>query len=493
MGFARPQWRISVARCHQRNQKLASCPLKPRPESGAARLDAAVSRGDNHIRWSDGHPLGLLLLAVFPPPSAATRVETLTHGKGEEYLSLDTLERRIGDRLRQFDVRDQEYATRFVGALLSAACQSGASDLHLLPTPAGLEVRIRIDGVLQPLGVFSAGESADVVTRLKVLADLLTYRTDAPQEGRLRERGDVEMRLSTFPTLYGEKAVVRLFAAQGDYLLPEDLGFPADVASRLCELLGETSGALLVTGPAGSGKTTTAYACLREIVRRSVSARSIATLEDPIEVALSGVAQSQVNPRAGFDLAGGLRSLLRQDPEVILVGEIRDATTAGIAFQAALTGQLVLTTFHAGSAAGAISRLSDMGVEPYMLRTGVLAVVCQRLVRRLCDCATETSNAAARLGLPVARARLPIGCDTCHGTGYRGRAVLVEMLVPERGDLAAAILDRWDAVRLEQLAVHTGMHNRWQRACHAVEAGVTSAAEVRRVLGFSSVNAVAAE
>ena len=369
-------------------------------------------------------------------------------------------------------------------ALLAAARSLGASDLHLLPTAVGLDVRIRIDGVLQPLGAYSRGESTDVVTRLKVMADLLTYRADAPQEGRLRDTGDVEMRLSTFPTLYGEKAVVRLFAAQGQYLFPEDLGLPDDVTDHLRRLLRETAGAVLITGPAGSGKTTTAYACLRESLRRSAAARSIATLEDPIEVALEGVAQSQVNARAGFDLANGLRSLLRQDPEVILVGEIRDAATAGIAFQAALTGQLVITTFHAGSATGAISRLADMGVEPYMLRSGLLAVVCQRLVRRLCTCASETSDRAARLGLKVDRALQPRGCEACHGTGYRGRAVLVEMLAPERDELAAAILGRADAARMEGLAVAAGMATRWRRACQAVESGVTSPAEVRRVLGF---------
>jgi type II secretory ATPase GspE/PulE/Tfp pilus assembly ATPase PilB-like protein len=224
---------------------------------------------------------------------------------------------------------------------------------------------------------------------------------------------------------------------------------------------------------------------LRELVKCSGAGRSIATLEDPVEVDVPGIAQSQVNPRAGFDLAAGLRSLLRQDPEVILVGEMRDPVTAGVAFQAALTGQLVLTTFHAGSAAGAVSRLLDMGLEPYVLRSGIRAVLCQRLVRRLCTCAQLSNTPEALLGLPVSRAKVALGCAECHGTGYRGRTLLAELLTVDMSGVAAGILARSDAAALEQTAVKSGMHTRWDCACQAVESGITSAAEVRRVLGFS--------
>lgn len=378
------------------------------------------------------------------------------------------------------------YATEVVDLVLAEARALGASDVHWQPTPEGLDLRWRLDGVLQPAALLPAAASPNVVARLKVLAELLTYRTDVPQEGRIRTAaGDVEMRLSTFPTLHGEKAVVRLFAASGRYLRLDDLGLPAEIAETLRRLLGATAGAIILSGPAGSGKTTTIYACLRELVASSGGGRSLATLEDPIEVPVAGVAQSQVNPAAGFTLETGLRSLLRQDPEVIAVGEIRDPATAEIAFQASLTGHLVLTTFHAGSAAGAISRLSDMGIEPYLLRSGVLAIVCQRLVRRLCRCARENDDPAAALGLPVSRSRLPVGCDECGQTGYRGRMVLAEMLVPERSDLGSAILSRSDVGRLEQLAVQGGMVTRWTRACRAIEDGLTSAAEIRRALGVA--------
>jgi type II secretory ATPase GspE/PulE/Tfp pilus assembly ATPase PilB-like protein len=375
-----------------------------------------------------------------------------------------------------------------VELILAEARAAGASDIHLQPTAEGLSMRWRIDGVLHEAGLVPREVGPNVVARLKVLAELLTYRTDLPQEGRIRgEAGDLEMRLSTFPTIHGEKAVVRLFAASGGLTRLDDLGLPPEILEVLRRLLGETSGAILFSGPAGSGKTTTIYACLRELVAATEGRRSLATLEDPVEVAVAGVAQSQVNLPAGFDLETGLRSLMRQDPEVIAIGEIRDRATAEIAFQASLTGHLVLSTFHAGSASGAVGRLADMGIEPYLLRSGILAIVSQRLVRKLCVCARAVDEPSARLGLPVRAARLPVGCDACGGTGYRGRLVLAEMLVPDASDLGRAILSRTDVARLEQLAVQAGMITRWDRACRAIEAGLTSPAEVRRVLGVSEL------
>ena len=391
----------------------------------------------------------------------------------------------IEEQLTGLDLRDPQYASEAVRRILAFAARQGASDLHFQPTASGLALKIRLDGVLQPGGLFPQAVAPNLVARLKVLAELLTYRTDVPQEGRIRAPDDdVEMRVSTFPTLYGERAVVRLFTGTRRYQRLDDLGLPGDVLEPLRRLLEETSGAILVTGPAGSGKTTTAYACLRELAGQAVT-RSLVSLEDPIEVAVDGVAQSQVNAAAGLELAVGLRFLMRQDPEVILVGEIRDRATAEAAFQASLTGHLLLSTFHAGSAAEAVSRLSDMGIEPYLLRSGVLAILSQRLVRRLCPCSRAEDDPAARLGLDVARLRLPAGCPACGGTGYRGRLVLAEMLTPQRNELGQAILSRSDSSTLERLAVKAGMVTRWQRACQAIEAGLTSPAEVRRVLGFS--------
>jgi general secretion pathway protein E len=344
--------------------------------------------------------------------------------------------------------------------------------------------------VLQSLAMVPRALAPNVIARLKVQAELLTYRTDTPQEGRIHLGDEVEMRLSTFPTLFGERAVVRLFGRAGQYQRLEDLGLPCDVLPVLREQLGETTGAILVSGPAGSGKTTTVYACLRGLAVQAAGARSIVSLEDPIEVAVSGVAQSQVNPQAGLDLATGLRFLMRQDPEVIMVGEIRDRATAEAAMQASLTGHLLLSTFHAGSAVETLGRLLDMGIEPYVVRSGLLAVVSQRLLRQLCSCARETGDSQEFLGLPVARAFLPVGCPTCSGTGYRGRVLLVEMICLRSSgaaELGRAVLARADTSVMEPLAVQAGMTTRWRRATKAVQSGATSPAEVRRVLGLAAV------
>jgi general secretion pathway protein E len=384
--------------------------------------------------------------------------------------------------------QDANYATEVVDLLLKTASGLGASDVHLQPTADGLEVRWRRDGVLNPAAVLPVAVAPKVVARLKVMAELLTYRTEVPQEGRIRgAAGAVEMRVSTLPTLYGEKAVVRLFAGSGRYLRTDDLGFPPDVLATLRRTLQATSGAIVFSGPAGSGKTTTIYACLRELAAAAQGQRSLATLEDPIEVAVPGVAQSQVNPAAGFTMDLGLRALLRQDPEVIAVGEIRDRGTAEVAFQASLTGHLVLSTFHAGSAAAVVGRLGDMGIEPYLLRSGLLAVVGQRLVRKLCECARAgiPDDPREHLGVDVERFRVPVGCPRCGGTGYLGRLVLAETFEPDAPVVARAILDRADVARIEAQAVEAGMVTLWDRARAAVAQGSTSPAEVRRVLGLA--------
>ena len=416
-----------------------------------------------------------------------------------------------GDRFRQrlngHDPSQPQHVSAVVEAILASAREAGASDVHLVPQESGLAMQLRIDGVLQPVTELPKETSTNVIARLKVLSELLTYRTDVPQEGRVRadsvvnSNGNskvvvtdsasaptVEMRVSTFPTLFGEKAVVRLFVGSGGFRFLDELGLPEDIETALKRLLDRRNGLLLITGPAGSGKTTTAYAALREIVRASGSTRSISSLEDPIEAVVPGVAQSQINGVAGFDYAAGLKSLMRQDPEVIFVGEIRDRNTAETAFQASLTGLLVLTTFHSASAAGAISRLSDMGIEPYLLRSGVIGIVAQRLLRRLCSCAVadDEGNPAGHLGLDVRSAKRAVGCEQCGGTGYRGRMIVSELLQPDLSGMGRAILVRGDATEIETLAVQAGMKTLLQRASQAVEAGETSPAEVRRVLGWGA-------
>ncbi len=382
------------------------------------------------------------------------------------------------------DPANADYAATVVDKILAYSRAARASDAHFQPGPLGLELKFRVDGVLIPVLSLPSRVAPNIVARLKVLADLLTYRTDMPQEGRVRgPAGEVEMRLCTFPTLFGEKAVVRLFADPGRFLTLSDLGLPLDLAEHLSCLLDQTSGAIVIAGPAGSGKTTTLYACLRALAERTAGARALVSLEDPIEAILPGVAQSQVNSAAGLTLEVGLRSILRQDPEVIAIGEIRDKATAEVALQASLTGHLIATTFHAGGACEVVGRLLDMGIEPYAIRSGVRAILGLRLARRLCECARPAQDDRERLGLDVHEAKIPTGCPLCGNTGYRGRTILAELLDPEPEPIARAILARDDVRRLEKAALETRFIPILRRACRAVEAGLTSPAEIRRVLG----------
>ena len=361
------------------------------------------------------------------------------------------------------------YAVEFVDAILSAARQCGVSDIHFQPTSDALTMSWRVDGVLQALGTFPRESASQVVTRLKVMADLLTYRCDVPQEGRLRDdAAGHHVRVSTFPTLYGERATVRLFAPRKDFSRLSDLGLPLEVHGQIEQALSATSGMILICGPAGSGKTTTLYTCLREMIATCPTVRSIMTLEDPVEFAIEGVCQSQVAPVAGFDFVAGLRSLMRQDPEVIMIGEIRDVETATIAFQAALTGQLVLTSFHAGSVAEAASRLLDMGVAPCILRGALRTMVCQRLVRRSCGCQGSDS------------------CQQCLGTGYAGRLVLAESMPIQVADCLRNLDEHVDAATLHAVAVECGMVSLEEEGQRAVADGRTSVEEIRRVLGPSA-------
>jgi type II secretory ATPase GspE/PulE/Tfp pilus assembly ATPase PilB-like protein len=358
-----------------------------------------------------------------------------------------------------------ERACRLVETVLGDAVRRGASDVHLEPTHAALEVRYRLDGVLHTVAALDRELAPNVVARLKVLAELLTYRVDVPQEGSIREAAGgqgVEMRVSTFPTIHGEKVVVRLFDPTGRLLDLDDLGLAPDLLAALKALLGERTGAILLTGPSGSGKTTTIYACLRQLAR--AGGRHIVTIEDPVEQVLEGVSQAQARPGTEFDFARGLRSLVRQDPEVIMIGEVRDPETAGIAVEAALTGHLVFSTLHAGSACGVVGRLLDMGVEPYLLTSGLRAILNQRLVRRRCPACAGAC------------------CDGCAGTGYCGRILLAELLTLD-APLRQAILARSDTAALEAAADRPGRRTLRGAAARAVADGLTTPGEIERVLG----------
>lgn len=374
--------------------------------------------------------------------------------------------RSLQSRLDALPGAPAERAAPAVDLVLGDAVHRGVSDIHFEPTPQTVDVRFRLDGVLQPAGHLPRELAPNVAARLKVLAELLTYRTDIPQEGSIRKdvgRNGAEMRVSTFPTIHGEKVVVRIFDASGQVLELDQLGFSADLLGQLRRLLEERTGAIFFTGPSGSGKTTTIYACLRHLVRSGGVGRHIVTIEDPVEQVVPGVSQSQVRPGTEFDFARGLRSLLRQDPEVIVIGEVRDRDTAGIAIEAALTGHLVISTLHAGSTCGVVSRLLEMGIEPYLLTSSVKGIVNQRLIRRVCECKGVGNE-----------------CDRCAGSGYRGRLLLAELL-PLDEPLRQAILARADIAGLEAAANRAGRATLATAAAEAVVRGITTEEEIQRI------------
>lgn len=390
--------------------------------------------------------------------------------------------------MRDVAQTEQNYVPELVDRILREARSHRASDIHLTPHAGSVVMKWRIDGVLQRVAEFDAELGERLITRAKVLAGLLTYRTDQPQEGRIADLisgGDsasAETRVTTFPSLYGERTAIRLFADTTRLQRLANLHLPAQIESQLLLALEQTAGVVLLAGPSGSGKTTTVYACLREILAQSGEARSLMTLEDPIEQAVDGVTQSQVRPSVDFDLAAGLRAMMRQDPDVIMVGEIRDAATAEQVFRAALTGHLVLTTFHAGSSTEAIARLIELGIDPWLLRSTLQANICQRLMRESCPCQKNSDESPEPQDKDCSH-QDQTACDQCAGTRYRGRFVIAENLVPTGGAVATALLQRADTDTLQSIANDQGMTTLADRAAEAVSEGRTTTEEVYRVLG----------
>ena len=381
-------------------------------------------------------------------------------------------------------------AVRWLDAVLFDALQDGASDIHIERTAQGAVIRLRIDGVM--LGLRSTDDTAlaeAMVSRLKVMAELDIGERRLPQDGRfrLRARGrEVDFRLSIMPTLHGEDAVVRVLdrsglqAESGGITLAQ-LGYPAELAAQVLALARAPHGLLLVTGPTGSGKTTTLYAAIGGTENGTAK---LVTIEDPVEYALPGAAQVPVNEKQGLGFARGLRSILRHDPDRILVGEIRDAETAQIAVQAALTGHLVFSSVHANHALDVLGRFSHMGLDLYNLSAALNAVLAQRLLRRVCEaCAvTHEPTAAQRQvlgsGGPLRRGR---GCPACRGTGYRGRLAVAELL-RLNDDLRELIVARASPSRIRQAAADAGMQPLHEMALQAVRAGQTTLDEVERVI-----------
>jgi type II secretory ATPase GspE/PulE/Tfp pilus assembly ATPase PilB-like protein len=369
-----------------------------------------------------------------------------------------------------------------VDTILEEAIEFGASDIHFEPTITDLQVRYRMDGTLKTIETLPAAISENIISRLKVLGNLLTYRNDIPQEGRIEgtqgqpvisESGKViDKRLAVFPTIHGQRAVVRIFY-QNDTLTELDkLGFNPTIESSLMDFARKNQGILLLTGPAGSGKSTTLAALLQYILHQ-FPGKSIVALEDPVERAVPGVTQVQIEPRGEMTFPVALRSLLRQDPEVLMIGEIRDAETAKIAIEAGLTGHLLMSTMHSGNCSGALLRLLEMNIEPYQVTSGVSAILNQRLVRKLCEHCKEKSTDGI-YG--------PSGCGKCHNTGFAGRVLLAEMVELD-GQLRQTILQRSDMEALEATLESRGHMKLIQDGRRLVNQGITTNTEIERVCG----------
>ena len=331
-------------------------------------------------------------------------------------------------------------------------------------------MRYRIDGILQVATTVPRKFQAAIISRIKIMSDLDIAERRIPQDGRIKLKADnreYDIRVATTPTVFGEGAVMRILDKSSIQVAIEDVGFDPQTLDKWLGLLARSNQVILVTGPTGSGKTTTLYASLNHVKSAELKLISI---EDPVEYQLEGIDQIQVNAKVNMTFAAALRSILRQDPDVIMVGEIRDGETAEIAVQSALTGHLVLSTLHTNDAPSAVTRLIEMGVEPYLIASSVAGILAQRLVRKLCTCTRQDADGAWQ----------PVGCELCRGTGYRGRMALIELLVISDG-IRELIQTKADAAKIKEQALKDGMFTVRSDGMRKVEAGHTTIAEVNRV------------
>jgi len=426
---------------------------------------------------------------VCAPAQAVARLLERAYGPGTGRRLLALVEDGLASLARPFEDEDGSASpiVRLVDALIEDAVRAGATDLHLEPEELIVHVRHRIDGVLRHVDTFPRDLQPPVVSRLKVVAGLDIAEQRLPQEGRITKPvggRPIDFRVSSFPTVFGEKIAIRIL--EPDKLIRglADLGLNRRGLALVHDLLGRSRGIILVTGPTGAGKTTTLYSALNVLGGR---ARNIMTVEDPVEYEFPAIRQTQVRPRAGLTFATAIRSLLRQDPDVIMIGEIRDPETAQLAVRAALSGALVFSTLHTQDAAGAVPRLMDMGLEPYLLASSMAGVIAQRLVRLVCpQCKAAASYppaALAKAGLSAADNLAFVkgtGCESCGQTGYRGRTGVFEIL-PIDSAMHDLIDDRADSRRIRDAAVRSGFKSIRDDALSKAVLGQTTLDEVIRV------------
>ena len=435
---------------------------------------------------------GVPVECVAVPPAtvldAINRLYARLSGSAQEVVEelegedLSTIATELSVPKDLLDLTDEAPVIRLLNSIIFQAVKERASDIHIEPFEREVEVRFRIDGLLYKMLTPPKVVQDALISRVKIMAGLNIAEKRLPQDGRIRvivAGRDVDIRVSIIPTFFGERVVLRLLDKQRGVISLADIGFaPADVRT-MERLLTRTSGIILVTGPTGSGKTTTLYAALSRI---NSPEKNIITIEDPIEYQLKGVGQIQVNPKIDLTFANGLRSILRQDPDIIMVGEIRDSETAEIAMQASLTGHLVLSTLHTNDAATAVTRLTDMGVEPFMVASTLSAVLAQRLVRVICPHCRESyepEHAYAGVTLPelLYRGR---GCDKCFNLGSMGRTGIYELLLMD-SELCSMIIRQVPAGVIKEYAVSRGMRTLREDGLAKAAAGITTIEEVLRV------------
>ena len=378
---------------------------------------------------------------------------------------------------------------KLVNMLFLEAARQGASDIHIEPEETFLRVRYRVDGILHEVSTIPRKLQPAVISRIKILSSMDIAERRIPQDGRIQVRigpKQIDMRVSTVPTVYGENVVIRLLDTSQMTVRLSDLGLAPENIEIYGKLIRFPYGIILITGPTGSGKTTTLYASLNQI---NDVGKNIITIEDPVEYRLPMIRQIQVNNKVELTFASGLRSILRQDPDVVMVGEMRDEETARIAIQAALTGHLVFSTVHTNDAASAVTRLIDMGIEPFLITSSVIGLVAQRLIRRLCkECKTPYKASKAELetlGIKDANAEItlynPVGCEHCRKMGFKGRIAIHEVLVPDN-EVRRLTIQRASSDEIKRYAIAQGMKNLVHDGLEKAKAGLTSLEEVLRII-----------
>lgn len=388
------------------------------------------------------------------------------------------------------DLASEAPVIKMVNFILQKAVESRASDVHIEPFEQSLKVRLRIDGVLQEIDSPPVSSTAAVLSRIKIMAKLNIAERRLPQDGRIKLQmvgKELDLRVSTIPTLYGESVVIRLLDKENAVLDFAALGFAGRQAEQFMQVLALPHGIILITGPTGSGKSTSLYAALKQL---NTSERKIITVEDPVEYQMEGINQIQAKPQIGLTFASALRSIVRQDPDVIMIGEMRDLETARIAVQSALTGHLVLSTLHTNDAAAGITRLQDMGVEEYLLSSTVNGILAQRLVRKLCPHCKQAFPVAEALVAELHLRHLqpegdillckPVGCPACNGIGYKGRLAIIEFMAMTDG-IRKLVMKHEEAFLIQQQAIAEGMQTMYEDGLRKALLGVTTLEEVLRV------------